>query len=143
MILSGMSSMEQVVENVAIAERAGNSKLNKQEIAFMEKVREAYKDLRPVPCTACRYCMPCENGVEIPVIFRIYNEMKMYGATPMTRGLYGGGGRGWGVTKDQTADNCKECGKCAEKCPQHIEISDWLKKVHEELMSLPVPERRW
>ncbi|OGN99601.1 MAG: aldo/keto reductase [Chloroflexi bacterium RBG_13_51_52] len=134
MILSGMSTMEQVIENVAIAERSGNSRLNKRELVTVEQARQAYKDLQPVPCTGCRYCMPCENSVEIPVIFRIYNEMKMYGATPMTKMLYGGGF--WGVTQEQNATHCIECGKCSEACPQHIEISDWLKKVHQELTGL-------
>jgi predicted aldo/keto reductase-like oxidoreductase len=133
MILSGMSTMEQVVENVAIAERAGNSRLNPQGLALIERVRQAYKDSCPVPCTGCRYCMPCESGVEIPTIFRIYNEMAMYKDVRMAKLRYGG--MFWGVQPEQNATNCIECGKCSEACPQHIQISDWLKKVHRELTS--------
>jgi predicted aldo/keto reductase-like oxidoreductase len=131
MILSGMSAMEQVIENVDIAERAGNSKLNKKELAHIDRAREAYKGLCPIPCTGCRYCMPCPNGVEIPVIFRIYSEMKMYKDVRMAKFRYNGGF--FGVRPEQNALNCVECGQCSEACPQHIAIADWLKKVHQEL----------
>jgi len=131
MILSGMSTMEQVKENVAAAEKAGNSKLTKAEVALIDKVRQAYKDLRPIPCTGCRYCMPCDQNVEIPGIFSIYNELKMYGDTRIVGFRYGDGM--WAIGKDRNAANCIACGKCEERCPQHIQISDWLKTVHEEL----------
>ncbi|MCJ7606168.1 MAG: aldo/keto reductase [Dehalococcoidales bacterium] len=133
LILSGMSTMEQVTENVVIAERAGNSWLNGQELALIDQAREAYKDLCPVPCTGCRYCMPCPSGVEIPTIFRIYNEMAMYKDARMARLRYSG--MFWGVKPEQNAANCTECGKCSEACSQHIPISDWLKTVHQELVS--------
>ena len=131
LILSGMSSMEQVVENVAIASRAGNSRLNPEELALFDKARQAYQGLCPIPCTGCRYCMPCPNGVEIPTIFRIYNEMAMYKDVRVSKWRYNGGP--WGLNSKQNASNCLECGKCAEACPQHIPIPEWLKKVHAEL----------
>lgn len=131
LVLSGMSTMEQVTENVEIAGRAGNSRLNPEEQALIERVREAYTGLSPIPCTGCRYCMPCPNGVEIPAIFRIYREKVMYKADRMARMRYHGGP--WGIGPDQDATNCVECGKCVEACPQHIEIPEWLKKVHGEL----------
>lgn len=131
LVLSGMSTMEQVVENVAIAERAGNSRLNSQEMALVERARQAYKGLSPVPCTGCRYCMPCPNGVEIPAIFRIYGEMAMYGDTRIAKARYNG--MFFGIRSEQNAANCLECGQCVEACPQHITIPDWLKIVHREL----------
>jgi uncharacterized protein len=132
LILSGMSTLEQVKENVAVAAKAGNSKLNKTELALIDKVRQAYKGLRPVACTGCRYCMPCENGVEIPGIFGIYNEFKMYGDSRIVKFRYGDGP--WAIKSDRNATNCNECGKCLEKCPQHIDIPVQLKKAHEELI---------
>jgi len=134
MILSGMSTMEQVQENVAIAERAGNTRLNQQELALIDRVRQSYQDLRPIPCTGCRYCMPCENGVEIPGIFSLYNELAMYKDTRIVSFRYGNGP--WAIKPNQNAANCIECGKCSEACPQHIAISTWLKKVHQELTSI-------
>jgi uncharacterized protein len=55
----------------------------------------------------------------------------MYNEAKMAKMRYNGGF--WGVTKEQDASNCIECGKCVEACPQHINIPDWLKKVHAEL----------
>ena len=83
-----------------------------------------------VPCTACRYCQPCPNNVEIPRVFQIYNDATMYDDFRGGRFMYNGD---FGIKKDQRADLCTECGECLEKCPQHIEIPDWLKKAHAAL----------
>jgi uncharacterized protein len=131
LILSGMSNMQQVIQNVDIAERMGNTKLNKNELALIERVREAYQGACPISCTGCRYCMPCPNNVEVPVAFRIYNEMHMYSDTRMAKARYNGGP--WGLRKETDARNCVECGQCAEHCPQHLPIPELLKKVHKEL----------
>lgn len=131
LVLSGMSTIDQVKDNVDIAARAGDSKLSPEELALVERVRAAYKEVSPIPCTGCRYCMPCPNGVEIPVIFKIYNEMAMYNDPRMARLRYNGGP--WGVKAEQDAHNCQECGQCAPLCPQNIPIPDWLKKAHEAL----------
>ena len=133
LILSGMSTMEQVRENVDIAARAGNSTMTAGDQAVIERARAAYQDLRPIPCTACRYCMPCPSGVAIPDIFRIYNEGAMYNVNRMSRMRYNGGF--FGIKAEQNAANCTECGQCLEACPQHIEVPDWLKKVHAELVN--------
>jgi predicted aldo/keto reductase-like oxidoreductase len=71
--------------------------------------------------------------VEIPGIFGIYNELKMYGDTRIVNFRYGDSP--WAIKQDQNAANCIECGTCLEKCPQHIAIPDRLKEVHEELIS--------
>ncbi len=130
LVLSGMSTMSQVVENVAIAERAGISRLSKSEINIIERVSQAYKGMCPIPCTGCRYCMPCPNNVEIPTVFRIYNEAVMYNDLKMGKMRYKGP---FGLKDEQDASNCIECGKCVEVCPQNIPVPDWLKKAHSEL----------
>jgi len=132
LVLSGMSTMSQVVENVAIAERAGISRLSKSEINLMERVSQAYKGMCPIPCTGCRYCMPCPNKVEIPTVFRVYNESIMYNDLKMGKMRYKGP---FGLKDEQDASNCIECLKCSEACPQNILVPDWLKKAHSELMS--------
>jgi len=76
--LSGMSNMQQVVENVAYAGHSQPHNLTKSDLALIGQVREAYRSLSPVLCTACRYCMPCPNGVDIPHIFDLYNEAMIY-----------------------------------------------------------------
>jgi uncharacterized protein len=128
--LSGMSTLEQVIENVGVAERSGTGLLNTVELSLLDSVREAYKGLYPVPCTKCRYCMPCPNGVDIPGVFEIYNESAAFDTMDMGRFRYNSP---FGMKNEQKADKCIECGKCEEACPQKITIRDWLKKVHKDL----------
>jgi hypothetical protein len=125
--LSGMSAMEQVVENVAIAERSGPGTLATDELALIGRVREAYSRLRPLPCTNCGYCMPCRNGVEIPRIFQLYNDAMVYQEPRTARMHYRGPG---GLGEEQRADRCIDCGECVEACPQEIPIPEWLQKAH-------------
>ena len=122
-----MSTMEQVVENVEIAGRSGVGILKKKDLAMYDRIRDAYKGLCPIPCTACRYCMPCPNGVDIPQNFQIYNEAIMYNQPQMGRAQYRGGR---GMTADQQADKCIDCSSCVELCPQQIDVPGWMKKVH-------------
>jgi len=127
--LSGMSTMEQVVENVQVASRSAPGMLTDEEIKIYDRVREAYEGLSPIPCTACGYCLPCPNGVEIPRNFQIYNDAMMYEDMRIGRFYY----RGGRLEDGQRADQCTECGECVEACPQEIDIPEWLKKIHAEL----------
>ena len=127
--LSGMSTMEQVVENVAVAEGAEAGMLSPDDMALIDRVREAYKDSSPISCTGCNYCQPCPSGVAIPRIFEMYNEAVVWGETRQGRANY----RGLmpqGLKPEERADQCVECGECEEKCPQKIAIAEWLKKAH-------------
>lgn len=129
MALSGMSTMDQVKENLQTASESGVGKLSAKDQALITEVHEAYEALAPIPCTQCEYCLPCPNGVAIPQIFSIYNEAAMYDEF--------GGGR-WAymnqIKPEARADNCVECGECEVACPQSIKIIDWLAKAHEKLM---------
>jgi predicted aldo/keto reductase-like oxidoreductase len=127
-VLSGMSSMEQVEQNVESAERSGPGTLGAEELALFDRVRAKYEELCPIPCTDCRYCLPCPNGVNIPRIFEIYNDLMMYGDDGRVNWAYN-----YGLDGKSRADQCIECGECLEKCPQAIEIPDWLAKAHELL----------
>jgi predicted aldo/keto reductase-like oxidoreductase len=127
--LSGMTAFEQVVENVATADRSGIGFMSSVEVSILDKIRVTYKTLNPVPCTKCRYCQPCPNGVDIPGIFDIYNEAVSFGVIDMGRFRYNGPF----IKPEQRADHCIECGKCVEACPQKIAIPDSLKKIHTEL----------
>jgi len=129
--LSGMSAMEQVIENTEIASRAEPGILTQEELDVIDRVSEAYRSLRPISCTGCAYCMPCPNGVEIPQIFQIYNDATMYNNIQMGRFRYQMTDM---LKEEQRGDRCIECGQCLEACPQSIEIPDWLKKAHEELI---------
>jgi hypothetical protein len=128
-VLSGMSTMEQVRENVASANASGVNKLTKEELRLITSVGKKYAQLRPIPCTGCEYCMPCPNGVDIPQNLRVYNDGMIYDSPDRARGLYS-----WMAgEKAARADSCIQCHQCEEKCPQKIPISDWMRVVHEVL----------
>ena len=126
--LSGMSTMQHVIENLDSAHRSGAGILTDEELILIDKVREEYRRLVPVPCTNCKYCMPCPNGVEIAAIFEYYNESIIYDNPRASRSLYGS------LSEDEQANNCVECFECEEKCPQGIPISEYLKKAHTYLI---------
>ena len=127
--LSGMTAMHHVEENLASADRAQVGSMSADDLALIDRVREAYRGLSPIPCTKCEYCQPCPSGVSIPRIFSIYNDRSMYGDEAQARRRYNRF-----MKPEERADNCVECGTCEGACPQQIEIIDWLKKVHAELV---------
>ena len=129
-VLSGMSKMAHVVENVACAEHAADNTLSAQERKLIDRIREAYIGLAPIPCTNCQYCQPCPNSVDIPRIFELYNEALMYKDFRSPRFFYQSI---TGLKAEQRGDRCLECGECEAVCPQEIGISEWLKKAHELL----------
>lgn len=122
--LSGMTAMAHVVENLAIADRSGVGILTKDELSLVDQAREAYKGTSPVPCTACQYCMPCPEGVNIPRIFTVYNEGYMYDNHRGSRYAYRQ------LPEASQADKCIECRECEEKCPQDFDIPESLEKAH-------------
>ena len=130
-VLSGMSAMEQVVENVQSASRSGLENLTKDELDLVERVRSAYEDLIPIPCTACEYCLPCPNGVLIPRNFAIFNDGVMYGDFAGARRSYEWLGNREGETA--LAEACQQCEDCETKCPQDILISQWMPYVRDVL----------
>ena len=129
LLLSGMTEMSHVEENLASADRSAASLLTPDEMTLVDRVRDAYRTLSPIPCTDCKYCMPCPSGVAIPQIFAAYNNAMMYGDHEGARRNYE-----LYMKPENRADQCVECGQCEAACPQQIEIIDWLKKVQAFLM---------
>jgi predicted aldo/keto reductase-like oxidoreductase len=127
-VLSGMSTMEQVVQNLESADSSGGGTLTQEEANLVARVQEAYKGLESIPCTKCAYCMPCPNGVNIPRNFELYNQAVAYNTESLSKALYN-----YHMPKGERADACIACGECEEKCPQQIEISEWMERVHEKL----------
>ncbi|SHE92176.1 hypothetical protein SAMN02745195_01443 [Thermoanaerobacter uzonensis DSM 18761] len=121
-VLSGMSTFEQLKENIESAKMSGINTLTKEELEIVSKVRNKYKELSPIACTGCNYCMPCPNGVNIPRNFELYNEAHMYNTYEANRRDYENLG-------DAKASSCIECGTCESVCPQHLTIIDYLKEV--------------
>ena len=127
-VLSGMTTMEQVVQNVESAKNSGIHRLTKDELALIAKVREAYQHLQPIPCTKCGYCMPCPNGVDIPLNFEIYNDGVRFDQLNRARKNYPRN-----IPEGARASACTRCRECEKECPQDIPISEWMPRVHEEL----------
>ncbi|MBN2419959.1 MAG: aldo/keto reductase [Deltaproteobacteria bacterium] len=129
-VLSGMSTMDQVIENISLAKQSGSGEFTDADRILIKDVRKAYKGLRPIPCTSCRYCMPCPNGVDIPGVFNMYNDSRMYEDPKHGIIWYNSP---YGFNQEQRADKCTRCGTCLAKCPQHIDIPDCLLKAHSEM----------
>lgn len=124
LILSGMSTLAQVQENLACADRSAPGLLSADELALVAQVRDQYRRLAPIPCTDCKYCQPCPNGVNIPRVFDVYNQAMMFDAPEHARFVYAN----W-VPEAERGDKCIACGECETKCPQHIAIIEWLEKA--------------
>lgn len=126
LLLSGMSTMEQVQQNLASAEQSDAGRLTPEELALIAQVKTTYARLSPVGCTDCKYCMPCPAGVNIPRNFETYNEAFMYGIE------HGLNGFSW-IPEEQRAGACTQCSACESHCPQNLPIMELLKKVDQRL----------
>ncbi|MEM2087490.1 MAG: aldo/keto reductase [Thermoproteota archaeon] len=127
-VLSGMSAMEQVKQNIEFASRSGVGLLTEEDLKLVARVHAAYKELRPIPCTKCGYCMPCPNGVDIPWNFEVYNNGVAYNSMGASKWAYNNN-----IPAEKRASACVGCRTCEEKCPQKIKISEWMPKIDKEL----------
>lgn len=127
-ILSGMSTMEQVVENIKTAGKVNPNSFTKEESAIIDSVKLKYNELTRIKCTGCEYCMPCPSGVEIPFNFSLYNDISMFKDTEKYLNKYNND-----LPEKARASSCVECGRCEGACPQHLPIRQYLKEVHKAL----------
>jgi hypothetical protein len=127
-LLSGMSSMSQLKENIKIANDVRPFLLSTKDLELIDRVTEIYRKMRVVDCTACSYCMPCPQGVNIPLNFTLYNDTSVFEALGNAAMRYNEM-----LSPEQRASECAACGECEERCPQHIPIIEELKKVHARL----------
>jgi predicted aldo/keto reductase-like oxidoreductase len=123
-VLSGMSTYQQVIENVEFAGRSSKNHLTKEELALIDNVATKYRELGPIGCTGCRYCVPCPNGVTIPEIFSLYNEYWAKERDASIKQKYKEQ-----LKPEQWVRNCIKCGTCEELCPQHLPIRDLLRNA--------------
>jgi predicted aldo/keto reductase-like oxidoreductase len=126
--LSGVSTMGQIMENVRVASEGKPNSLSDEELSVIGRVKETYRRMLKIDCTGCAYCMPCETGVNIPLNISLYNDLFMFKDAEINILLYNEM-----LSPEQRASACIECGKCEERCPQHLQIQEQLKVVHRAL----------
>lgn len=128
-ILSGMSTPEQVTENLATFQSL--KRLSKVERALLDAIGQTMRDKVGNGCTGCKYCMPCPFGVDIPGNFALWNKQRMFDSYQVIQ-------QQWENPKEsgKRPTACTECGQCVPFCPQHINIPEDLKLVYSELESM-------
>ena len=128
-VLSGVTSLEMTKANIDIFSRCEAGCMSEDELALIDRVREAYLSRTKIGCTGCRYCMPCPNEVDIPGIFSTWNDLSLY-----ARELSGNRRYAKKLAEGKGADKCIECGACEGVCPQQLSIIDALKLAHSEMV---------
>ncbi|MGN0879130.1 MAG: aldo/keto reductase [Oligosphaeraceae bacterium] len=127
-ILSGMSRPEHLADNLRTFSPI--RPLDERERRILDKAILAYHNTLSVPCTDCRYCLPCPAGVLIPRVFTAYNDFKMSNNTKRFKATLAA------FDEDEGPGGCIKCGKCMPKCPQHIRIPVELERVAKEAAKL-------
>lgn len=125
-ILSGMSTMEQVEDNLKTFSEF--KPLSEEEKETIDGIVALINSRVQNGCTGCGYCMPCPAGVDIPGNFRVWNTYHMYQKYSMVK-------NNWekNIGEEKQAKNCVKCGKCEAACPQKLNIREDLVKVQEDL----------
>lgn len=134
-VLSGMTYMEHLVDNLLTY--CPLKPIDKEEDEFLQYVARQIVNMQTVPCTNCKYCMPCPYGVNIPAIFVHYNKCKNEGTLPMdaTSADYSRLRRQYLISFDRNIEklrqpqHCIGCGECMSHCPQGIRIPEQLQKI--------------
>lgn len=141
-VLSGMSTPEQVEDNVRTMEDF--HPLNDGERKTLSRSLEVYRRTGTIPCTECRYCMDCPAGVDIPEVFAVYNRCATTMHLPVSSGVQHSYDRNAKIflkayetlPEAKRADNCVACGKCMTLCPQKIRIPDRMAEINRLISDL-------
>ena len=121
--LSGMQNLDMVQKNAKVA--SDDTAFSAEEWEQLGRAMEEIKKFSELYCTGCKYCQPCPVEINIPRIFEMFTYYNVYGlkdhAGNMMRDYVNHGGK--------TFADCKKCGICEQKCPQHLAIREHLDKV--------------
>ena len=111
--------MAQVEDNTAFADRGEPDSLSVREVVLISHVREAYNKQKPLPCTACRACMPCPVGIDVPRIFEIYNDA-VINDHQTARIIY---------RRERHEMDGYRCEICSNACAKGLDLGDYLKRA--------------
>ncbi|HVI41934.1 MAG TPA: aldo/keto reductase [Anaerovoracaceae bacterium] len=119
-VVSDMDRIQQVDENIAIAENAKPDCLSVEELVMFENIKNTYREMRNIRCTACRCCMniPCPVGIDVPRIIEIYHDSIMYDNVKTAQYLY--------KIEKHSIDDCVKCCSCERTCPRRYPLLDVL-----------------
>ena len=129
-VLSGTSTMEQLKDNLRIFSDSSTCVMSEKDKNFISSIAKEYGGSATIPCTDCKYCMPCSHGVMITAVFTLYNNYRntiKESVKDHYKEVFFKQGRG--------ADRCVSCGVCELHCPQGLKIRELLAKAHKELVS--------
>ncbi len=116
-----------------LADRAEPRSLSVRELTALNRVRDHYTKTRPIPCPACRTCMPCSEGIDIPRILDLCNDASVYGGVENARATY--------LMEQHQASDCTACGTCEDACPWDIPIIPQLERAQDLLEQHEPPPR--
>jgi len=121
-ILSGMSNMAQLEDNLRIFQDLKANNLTEKEQEIIKRAAYQYNALIKYSCTGCSYCMPCPTKINIPTLISLYNDWFLYGKSPKVVGDY----FMW-FPPGKRASDCTSCKNCEDHCPQSLPVSDIMK----------------
>ena len=129
-VLSGMNSLEMVEENCRIASVCDAMSFEAEDVHTIDRIKAAINENTQVPCTGCRYCMPCPSGVDIPSILACYNHISIENKSSAQKEFW----QTVALRKESALPSqCIKCGKCESHCPQQIRIREELEKAEKAL----------
>ena len=120
-VLSGMSTMQHIVENIESADRSGPDILTEEELDIVAKVQDKYAELGYIGCTNCLYCQPCPEGVLIPQVIGVLNENYTKTRDEAKKAYLEA------IPEEGRAGKCAQCGTCEEQCPQGLPIMNLMR----------------
>jgi predicted aldo/keto reductase-like oxidoreductase len=126
-VLSGMSNLAQMQENIQTIENF--QPLSKHEYTVIENALAAYRSSATIQCTACRYCMDCPEGIDIPKVLAVYNNYLIGKSNNRRMNDFVFEMEYQLLGNDKQAHHCVACNQCAAHCPQHIDIPQWMDTV--------------
>jgi predicted aldo/keto reductase-like oxidoreductase len=133
-VLSGMTSAAQVIENAALADRTPAGSLSEAELEVYRRVREIFNESYRIRCTGCNYCMPCPRNVNIPGCFAAYNTFYSMGKRAGWQQYLTSAG--FASRRSRGPGNCIACGVCEGRCPQKLAVIAGLKQVRRRMEPL-------